>query len=119
MIALNNERQNPEDHALEVSIFDMMNHMETPSNFDRSGHGQMPSNISPYNSSLNIDRGLNKQKSALDDAFKQPLIHQDVHQAADRNANGRGNCRNSVAMPSILAESSPSPALKNIVAAPF
>ena len=43
MIALNNERQNPEDHALEVSIFDMMNHMETPSNFDRSGHGQMPS----------------------------------------------------------------------------
>ena len=69
--------------------------------------------------SLNIDRGLNKQKSALDDAFKQPLIHQDVHQAADRNANGRGNCRNSVAMPSILAESSPSPALKNIVAAPF
>lgn len=109
-IAFHNERPNPEDHALEVSIFDMMNH-ETPSGYDRTGHRQIQSNVSPYNSSIN-NSALSNKKSSLEDAFKQPLLHQDVCgpdlQAANDNMYDIGHYRE-LAPQNILAESGPSP----------
>lgn len=115
---MNTEKHHPDDHALDVSMFDMLHHMETPSNHYRSAQGQLPMNGSPYASSRNIDHSLHNKKHSLEEAFKHSLVHQDYRPpAANSNLLDHADPHDvSFADQSILAASGPSP--KDIVLQP-